>query len=195
MAKTTKKTAASRSQAKRTGEISDEAVRKATGKTQSQWFAILDKSGARQMSHTEIARHLYEKHEVSGWWSQMVTVAYERKRGLRRVNQRPGGLFYASVSRTLAAPLSDLFEAWKNPRQRSTWLKRAITVRTATPNKSMRITWSDGKSSVEVYFLAKGAGKSQVTVQHEKLPSEAHIARTKTFWAKTLEKLKSKLEA
>jgi hypothetical protein len=40
---------------KMTGRIGDEAVRAKTGKTWSQWFDILDKAGAKRISHKEIA--------------------------------------------------------------------------------------------------------------------------------------------
>jgi hypothetical protein len=194
MAQSTKKRSTRPTAGKLRGEISDAAVLEATGKTPSRWFAILDRSGARTMTHTEIARTLNERHGVSGWWSQMVTVAYERRRGLRSVNQRRGGTFYVSVSRTLGAPVSEVYRAWEDARRRASWLGRPITVRTASRNKSMRITWDDD-SSVHVYFVAKGPAKSQIAVQHEKLTSAAHVARAKTYWAKTLEKLRGRVEA
>ena len=43
-----------------------------------------------------------------------------------------------------------------------------MTVRKATLDKSIRVTWNDGRSSVEVYFWIKGTDKSQVAVQHSK---------------------------
>ena len=43
------------------------------------------------------------------------------------------------------------------------------TIRKATPKKSLRVTWGDGRTSLNVSFQAKGAGKSQVVVQHVKL--------------------------
>jgi hypothetical protein len=59
--------------------IGDEAVRAKTGKTWGQWIATLDKAGARTMEHAEIASLLHEKFGVPGWWTQMVTVGYERR--------------------------------------------------------------------------------------------------------------------
>lgn len=45
---------------------------------------LLDKAGAKKMSHQEIANHLHTKHDVAPWWTQMVTVTYEQARGLRQ---------------------------------------------------------------------------------------------------------------
>ena len=47
--------------------MSDAAVRRATGKSWTQWFAALDKAKANTLSHKQIAGLLYEKHGVPGW--------------------------------------------------------------------------------------------------------------------------------
>ena len=58
--------------------ISDAAVRKATGKSWDEWFAVLDSEGADALPHKQIARLLYDKGYIaSSWWCQTVTVAYE----------------------------------------------------------------------------------------------------------------------
>jgi hypothetical protein len=41
-----------------TPEVSDEAVKKATGEAWRQWFSLLDRVGASAMSRREIARWL-----------------------------------------------------------------------------------------------------------------------------------------
>lgn len=43
---------------------SDETIRRGSGKSWDEWFAILDAWGAEEHTHTEIARHLHEEHEV-----------------------------------------------------------------------------------------------------------------------------------
>ena len=72
--------------------------------------------------------------------------------------------------------------------------KSAIVIRKATRPKSMRITWSDRKTSLEVNFYAKGVGKGQVVVQHSKLPDAKAAAKMKGYWAKTLDRLRGMLE-
>ena len=64
--------------------MNDAAVKTKTGKDWHQWFAILDNAAAKKMSHKEIAEYLYEKRGAPGWWSQMVTVTYERARPARQ---------------------------------------------------------------------------------------------------------------
>ena len=49
---------------------------------------MLDGWEAASRSHTEIARWLREEHGVDGWYSQSITVGYERARGLRAPGER-----------------------------------------------------------------------------------------------------------
>ena len=174
--------------------MSDEAVAAKTGKTWKEWFSLLDKAGARKMSHQEIVKHLKAKHEVGPWWQQMVTVTYEQARGLREMHQKPAG-YQISVSRTVNTPLSKLYKSFANTKSRSAWLwEDGLVVRTATPDKSMRVTWNDKKTSLEINFYAKAADKSQVVLQHSKLPDAKSSAKMKTYWGKALDRLRASLE-
>jgi uncharacterized protein YndB with AHSA1/START domain len=174
--------------------MSDEAVKAKTGKTWKEWFAILDKAGASKLSHQEIAQYLRARQGVGPWWQQMVAVTYEEARGLRERHQKPGG-FQISVSRTVNVPLARVFKAFANEKARNAWLDEdGLTVRTAITNKLMRVTWNDGKTSLEISFLPKGDDKSQVVVQHSKLPDAKASARMKTFWREALDRLRATLE-
>ena len=75
----------------KSSEISDEAVKAKTGKFRKEWLSLLDSIEAYKMSHKDIARYLYEKYQISSWWSQMVTVMYEKEKGLRDKHERPDG--------------------------------------------------------------------------------------------------------
>lgn len=175
-------------------KIGDTALKAKTGKTWAEWFKILDAAGARQMSHRQIAAYLYEKQDVPAWWAQMVTVGYEQARGIREKHQKPDG-YEVSASKTLAAPLAKLFLAWEDKKLRGRWLKDAdFEVRKATKNKSMRVTWVDGKTSLDVNFYSKGNGQSLVAVQHGKLPDSEAAARMKSYWGQQLDHLKAALE-
>ncbi len=174
--------------------MSDEAVKTKTGKTWKEWFAILDKAGAKKMSHREIVNYLKAKQGVGPWWQQMVAVSYEEARGLRERHQKPAG-FQISVSRTVNAPISKLYYAFANDKARNAWLpEKGLAVRTATANKSMRVTWNDVKTSMEISFISKGENKSQVVVQHSKLPNAKASTTMKTYWGKALDRLRASLE-
>ena len=179
-------------EAKSSSRISDDAVRKRTGKPWAEWFAILDQAGAKKRGHKEIVAIL-DEYDIGGWWQQMVTVAYEQDRGLRDQHQKAEG-YEISSSKTVAVPVGKLFAAWDDAKLRGKWLKEKVTIRKAAKNKSLRITWPDGNTSVSVNFYAKEAGKSQLAVQHGKLADARDAQRRKKFWADALERLKAFLE-
>jgi hypothetical protein len=58
-------------------KIGDEAVRAKTDKSWQDWFGILDKFGADKKGHTQAAKYLRDKHLLSNWWAQAVTIRYE----------------------------------------------------------------------------------------------------------------------
>ncbi len=169
--------------------MSDHAVKAKTGKVWSEWFSLLDKTGAKKMTHQQIVAVLGGKYGIGSWWRQMVTVAYERARGLREKYQTAHG-YQVGRSKTLALPLAKLYQAWHDKKLRSKWLNDPdFIVRKATTGKSIRITWVDGVTHVEVNFYAKGNGKSQVALQHTKLPDARSVARMKAYWGKALDRL------
>lgn len=169
-------------------KISDEAVAAKTGKTWKQWFAILDREAGKTKSHQERVDVLSKRYDVGPWWQQMVAVSYEQAKGLRAKHEVPTG-FQISRSKTMAVPVGAVFEAWGNTRKRAQWLPGSpLTIRKATENKSLRITWGDG-TMIEVGLFSKGAGKSQVAVQHGRLPSARAAAAQKAFWGEALERL------
>jgi hypothetical protein len=103
------------------------------------------------MSHREIATLVNEKYKVDGWWSQTVTVGYERT-GLRARGQRRDGTYEASKSRTFSVPVTTLFDAWADASVRRRWLNgETVKIRTAATPKSMRLDWTD-KSIIAVGF-------------------------------------------
>jgi uncharacterized protein YndB with AHSA1/START domain len=132
---------------------------------------------------------VHRAYEIDGWWSQAVTVGYERIKGLRARGQRRDGTFEASKSRTYPVPVAVLFEAWTDAKVRRRWLTGAsVKVRTATKSKSLRLDWADG-TLIALGFTAKGASKSQVALSHTKLPDRAAADRMKTYWAERLDAL------
>ena len=182
------------SRALRLAGVSSEAVMRATGRAWDEWLKVLDRAGAKSMAHKDIAIMLSRRFKVPDWWSQMVTVGYEQARGMRKLYQSASG-YSASASRTVGAAVSDIYEAFNDPRKRARWLPDApLEVKRATGNKSMRMTWTVGDSSIEIGFQPKGAGRSQVAVAHGKLKNTAEVVRQKKYWAEALDRLKAMFE-
>jgi uncharacterized protein YndB with AHSA1/START domain len=169
--------------------ITDARVREKTGKNWAEWLGCLDRVGAKGMTHRQIVQHLQSREGCTEWWSQWIAVAYERQRGRREPCQRRDG-FVAGASKTVPVPVARLYRAWSEPSARERWLPKArLAVRKATANRSLRITWLADGSHVDVYFTAKGPGKSQVAIQHRKLADAARAGKAKAFWTGSLKRL------
>jgi uncharacterized protein YndB with AHSA1/START domain len=174
--------------------VSDEAMVRATGKPHAAWFAILDGWGATTHTHTEIATWLHDAQGVPPWWTQSVTVAYERARGMRSRHQMADG-FSIGASRTVAADPDRLLAAFTDVAIRTQWLPDTdMRQRPTKARLSLRFDWQDPPSRVVVTAVSKGAGKTTVGVSHEQLPDADVAERLKVAWRGWLGALKEQLE-
>jgi hypothetical protein len=90
----------------------DDALVNATGKALGDWFAVLDGHDARELPHKDIARLLQDEYGVSGWWSQNVTVEYEKHIGRRETGQTQAGDYETTVTRTLPGDMDAVLDRW-----------------------------------------------------------------------------------
>ena len=144
--------------------VADESMLRATGKTHAEWFALLDAWGATDHSHTEIARWLSETQGVPGWWTQSMTVAYERARGMRARHQMADG-FSVSATRTVAVAPERALAAFTDarPRRAGSRTPRCANARPARRTRR-RFDWADPPSRVVVTVVPKGPDKTVVAV-------------------------------
>lgn len=161
---------------------SDAALKAKTGCAWERWVRALDRAGASAWPHREIATYVRSHYKIGDWWSQTVTVGYERIKGLRERGQLRGGAFRTNKSKTFPVTLARLYGAWSSAPKRRRWLPGVeLVVRTASKDRSMRITWPDG-TNVDVGFAPRGAGKAQVAVEHSRLKTKAQAESAKQFW-------------
>jgi Domain of unknown function (DUF4287) len=168
--------------------MSDESIRRRTGRGWEDWFDLLDETGVSELSHKEMARWLREEQGIDGWDAQSVTVSYERARGGRAVGERPGRGFAVTASKTVAAPVERLYDAFFE------LAPGELRERTVTRPKSARFDWGDGQTRVVVSFEAKGDVKSTVALEHERLPDADEAERMKAYWRERVAALKAELE-
>ena len=175
--------------------VSEAALVEATGKGWDAWFAILDRWGGTSHSHIEIARYLADEQQVPMWWTQTITVSYERARGMRVKYQRPDGVFAVSSSKTIAAPVAEVYRAVVDDDRRSEWLTDGkMMLRTGTETKAAHFDWEAGPTRVHVWFVDKGPAKTTVAVEHERLDGADEAELAKAAWAARLKGLKAFVE-
>ncbi|MFL6198414.1 MAG: DUF4287 domain-containing protein [Thermoanaerobaculia bacterium] len=182
------------------GGITDESVLKKTGHGLDHWFGVLDAFGAAAKGHTATAAYLHKEHGIPGWHSQGITVAYERARGLREVNQACTGKFQVSVSKTVPATVAEVVEALKSADRRAVWLEGADPglvqaldaalsgdkpreVKTKADYAWLRFPW-DGRT-VEIRITGKPKGAS-VVADNGDLPDAALVEQRRAQWRAAL---------
>jgi hypothetical protein len=172
-----------------------DGVRRSTGRDRKEWFALLDKWGAPRREYREIADWLTGKHDLSSWWAQKLIVEYEQARGLRGPGVRPDGTFSVGASKTVAVPVERLYEAFVDPKERKRWLPGAVMrLRSSQPGRRAHFDWEDGATRVNVEVSAKGEARSQVAVEHVRLPDARAGEERKQYWREQLVALKDMLE-
>ena len=185
------------------GELSDRAARKSTGHGLDHWFAVLDEFGKSQ-GHARAADFLYSTHKVPAWHAQMITVTWERARGLRAENQSCTGTFQVSVSRTVNAPVQWVADFVNHAKTRKRWL--AAT--SPALRKAMEDAFANGKSMevkkpdyarmrykwrssiVELRVSGRPGGKSSIVADSGALPDADAVPIRREAFAKALDALR-----
>lgn len=202
----------------RYNNISDEAVKKATGKTWEAWIALLDDEGAEELSHKEIAALLLDKGYIekgSEWWAQTVTVGYEYAKGRRVKGQTADAGFQVSLQRTIAVEATRLWQFLTSPEGLTIWLGSGLDdlafaeghtyqtdedtsgeIRSIYPGEKLRLTWQpsdwDNESTLQLYLQDKG-DRTALRFHQEKLADSKQRSQMKEHWREVLERIKASL--
>ena len=204
--------------AKQYGNISDEAVKNATGKTWEQWVALLDNEGAEDLSHKEIAALLLDRGHIekgNEWWAQSVTVGYEYAKGRRVKGETADAGFQVGVQRTIGVEADRLWAFLTGPQGLPLWLgdgaeALAFTegesyetddgasgdIRSVYPPERLRLTWQpagwENQSTLQLYLQDKG-DRTALRFHQEKLRDSEQRSEMKAHWTEVLERIKASL--
>jgi uncharacterized protein YndB with AHSA1/START domain len=190
--------------------ITEQAVLKATGWTWDEWFALLDKEGAQELDHKGITKVLREEGQLkSGWWQQMVTVEYERARGLRKMGETAKG-FEVTIRRTFEVSPKRAWDVLMKPIGQKAWLEvmkplkfvkgeayettdgTTGEIRTVRPGSHVRLTWRPmgwTEASTLQVSVINTARVAVIVFQHEQLPSQRDRENVRKHWGGVLDAL------
>ncbi len=169
-------------------EMPDDKTREATGRGWDEWCDVIEAWDGRREGHTAIARHLATTYGLNGWWSQGVTIGYERITGLRVVNQMTDGTFTASKSKTMDLDVGLLRSMLVDDEARRQLIIGYETVLRWKPtSKALRVAFDEGAALFS--FDATANGRTRITVSHEKLPSSEAADRWRFYWTEWLDAL------
>jgi hypothetical protein len=161
--------------------MSDEKVRAATGKGWDEWCDLIEAWPGHDDGHAAVAEHLHEVHGVPPWWTQMVTVGFERITGRRLPNQMMDGTFTASRSRTVEGDAEAFRSMLLDPDDRLDLFPGSETELRSRPGaKSVRIGIGPGVALFTIDPI--GDGRVRLTVTHERLPTIDDLEEWRAYW-------------
>lgn len=185
------------------GELSNRTAIKSTGRDLAHWFKVLDDL-EKSHGRAQAADRLFSEHQVPAWHAQMITITWERARGLRQENQSCTGAFQVSVSRALAAPVEWIVAFINQPETRKVWLKGAdpslrksieeafVAGKAMEMKKAgyarMRYKWLS--SVVELRAYEKPGGRSSLVADTSELPDADAVAVRRETFGKALDRLR-----
>ncbi|MFW6183668.1 MAG: SRPBCC domain-containing protein [Chloroflexota bacterium] len=204
--------------ARQYGNISNEALEKATGKTWEEWIALLDEEGALELSHKEIAALLLDRGHIetgNEWWAQSVTVGYEYAKGRRVKGETADAGFQVGVQRTIGVEADRLWDFLTGPQGLPLWLGHGVEdlaftegeryetddgargeIRSVYPPGRLRLTWQpagwENQSTLQLYLQDKG-DRTALRFHHEKLRDADQRSEMKAHWTEVLERIKALL--
>lgn len=173
------------------------AIASATGRQWDEWVDLLEAAGAREMTHSAIARvaleQMPESVERAEWWAQGTAVAYEQHAGLRVPGQSCDGDFQLSTSRTVAGDKDSALQAWTGLVAGREEFGGVPVDGEASMTRSekwryWRVPLADG-TRVALNFSDKAGGKATVGLVHTKLDSAEAIDYWRPVWKELLGQL------
>lgn len=168
----------------------DETLRNQTGKDWQEWKAALETWGAAEKSYPEIMNYLAQEFGYNQWWSEGITVGYERMIARRASGHMNVGSHSASVTKAINANINRVHTALVVELTRLQWLDRSIVrLRTSLAPKSA--TFDDHEANVIIAFNLSDEGDERTLVQvaATKLPTKESGDTWKAAWGPRLEKL------
>lgn len=172
------------------------SIEASTGRQWNEWAKWLDKSGAAELSHSDIATLVHEalvgKTDNPGWWAQNVTVAYEQYIGRRVPGQSNDGSFEVSVTKTLIGTKEDVFALWAEAHGEAKEFRGEAVKNVRTSTTPVRLYWrcdfADG-SSFAIATEQKDPSRAMIAATHTKLKSEADKEQWRQYWKELISKL------
>lgn len=163
-------------------ELSDQTIRRGTGRGWDEWCDLIEAFPGRHDGHAAIASHLSGEHGLDAWWSQGVTVGYERIAGLRLPHQMPDGTFTANKSRTVVADIEVLRAGLLDDEQRLDLFPGLATeLRSRSTARTVRL--AIGVTVAAITLDSRGDGRVKIVVEYRRLPSLDAVEEWTFYWS------------
>lgn len=171
--------------------VSNESVRKHTGRDWPKWFQLLGSARAENWDHRTLVGYLAEKHRLTPWWRQMVAIGYEIYLGKRVEGRNLKGKWSATITKSIPIKARALWDFMMSAEGLALWLEPLESfqlrtgatfeciggefgeVRTFLAPKRLRLKMRDTERPeawiLQVWVVAKPGGKCILVFTPENL--------------------------
>ncbi len=196
--------------------VNDQACKKATGKTLSQWYSAIDEKFGSSFARRDTVNWVYGETNKDAWWATTICVEYERSKGLKNKKDGLPEGYNICVTKTIAAPLADVYGAFAKADKLGKWFSPGVKAKVADggsfetkdgprgeylrvrENKDLRFTWQHPQATsptqVDVAIADKGKGKSGITLNHQRIQTREEADGLRAAWGAAFDELKALLE-
>ncbi len=194
--------------------VTDEACKKATGKTLKQWFKELDKiDGLKIGRRAGTQKILAESNDT--WWATTIYVEYEAHHGVKKKDGLAEG-YSICATKTIKASVADVYKAWTDAAKFAKMFgdsgKQSVKdggevsckggckgkCTRVRPNKDLRMTWehkgSTAPMQVDVMFQ-DNKGKCLMNVMTARIQTRPEADGLRNAWSEVLNRLKEICES
>jgi hypothetical protein len=169
-------------------------VKKKTGRTWHEWFALLDRDGAARLDRRGIIRIIAGKYGIGLRWRRAIATAYEQAHTTRESEEHSSGLA-ANAARTIQAPIRALSATIHDVEARARRLKSR-----ALGGRSPGTMWSRASSSagnVDVsgdrFDAVRETGSPRSEITGDPLPDTSPVEKMRAFWKARVDSLQKSL--
>ncbi|MFO1494834.1 MAG: SRPBCC domain-containing protein [Lysobacterales bacterium] len=195
-------------------EVGEDTARTQTGKSLSEWFALIDAQGGPDLGRREIGQWLYAEMKLDPWWSATINNEYELARGVREKDGTPRG-YTICATKTIKADAARCYAEFADASAWDGWFGSGhvlelrdggsltnddgnrATIKKVNPAKNLRLIWDDADltvpTPVEIKFSPTGA-KTTVMVTIDRLQTRAEADGYRRAWGEALDRLKQRIE-
>ncbi|MEM9466906.1 MAG: DUF4287 domain-containing protein [Actinomycetota bacterium] len=169
-------------------EVPDDSVREHTGRSWNTWCDLIEAHPVAADGHAAIAKWLAAEHGLDGWWSQAVTIGWERITGRRVPGQLSDGTFASNRSKTMPGDADTLRAILLDDEARADlFLGVDSELRSKPTTKVLRLGLAEGVALISIDD--RGDGRMRVGVQHTDLADLSARENWGDYWAAWLDDL------
>ena len=163
------------------------SIEQSTGTALDDWIALLDRAGARSMSHRQIWKWLADMGQVAdGMLREQITIAYEQHIGRRELGQSCTGDFPAAANRALSTTLDEALEAWLRYVDGRTGFNGLALQGRPNVSRSEKFRYWRAKleddTQLNVTIYRQGDGRVSLTLQHRPHPDRGRADAWRAYW-------------